>query len=54
MSEEDFAPKPARPWREIKAQIANDRNPEKVVKLLLELDRALLVQPGPPITKSNL
>ena len=53
MSEQDPAPKPARPWREIKADIAKERNSEKAVQLLIELDRALLDQQGPPITKKS-
>jgi hypothetical protein len=53
MSEEDPAPKPTRPWREIKADIAKERNSEKAVQLLIELDRALLEQQGPHITKRS-
>jgi len=53
MSKQDPAPKPARPWREIKAEIVKEKDPERAVQLLIELDRALLEQHGPPITKKS-
>ena len=53
MSKEDPAPKTTRPWREIKAEIAKEKDPERAVQLLIELDRALLEQQGPAITKRS-